>query len=271
MNNDAQSLEDLQTMFEANPQRFNVIEEPIDMELQINYLKRSKRLRKQRKKLEDVLAQLPLLYDEHTRLEEKRDLVIILAGFDQVEAFRALEAYKQVADGDMKPYIALAYQEAKIALESSLLDEKFTFISSGLGGKGTKLRFFICLFHADMQAYSAVQQKILRNELNYVFSQHQAECETIEFSGSFAKIFALMPFTAEAHTIVAQVAKECNSQHDTFISSDFILTNVKSLDDSEIERYVNARDFERTFTDFDIPDFDFDVDFDDDDDSDDDE
>ncbi|MDR2962358.1 MAG: hypothetical protein LBU90_01765 [Bacteroidales bacterium] len=264
MNTDAPSLEDLQTMFEANPQRFNVIEEPIDMDLQINYLKRSKRLRKQQHSLEDVLAKLPLLYDEHTRLEEKRDIIIVLAGFDQVEAFRALEAYKNVAQGDIKPYIALAYQESKIALESSLLGEKLTFISSGLGGKGTKLRFFICLFHVEQKPYSAVQQKILRDELSYVFSQHNAECESIEFSGSFAKISALLPFTAEAHALVGKVAQECNNQHDTFIEQDFILTNVHSLDDEEIEHYWKSRDFEDSFVDFDFSDFDFDDDDDDD-------
>lgn len=242
--NNGHSLEDLQTMFETNPQMFNIVEEPIDIDLQLSYFKRSKRLKKQVFKLEEVLAVVPQLYDEHLRVEEKRDILILLASFESVEAYRALEAFWKTAQGEVKPWAAMAYQESKMSLESSLLDEKQVLISTGLGGKGYKLRYFICFLHNEDTEYTDVQQKIIRNELSYIFQQYQSECEQVEFSGSYAKILALIPLNADVREILTKTAEECN-QYGNFISHNFMVTNVKALDDEEITDMIQTRELEQ--------------------------
>ncbi|MCL2329303.1 MAG: hypothetical protein FWC39_12430 [Bacteroidetes bacterium] len=261
------SLEDLQTMFETNPQMFNIVEEPIDIDLQLGYFKRARKLKKQARKLEDVLAMVPQLYDEHLRVEEKRDILILLASFESVEAFRALEAYWKTAQGDVRPWVAMAYQESKMSLESSLLDEKQVLISTGLGGKGYKLRYFICFLHNEDIPYTNTQQKIIQNELSYIFKDYQAECETVEFSGSYAKILALMPLAADVREILIKVAEECN-QYGNFISHNFMVTNVKALDDEEITELVQTRELEAELAEQ-LSSMGFGFDYDDDDDDDD--
>lgn len=261
--NNSHTLEDLQAMFETNPHIFNVIEEPIDIDLQLSYFKRSKRLKKQVHKLEDVLAMIPQLYDEHIRVEEKRDILILLASFDEVEAYRALEAFWKEAQGEVKPWAAMAYRESKMSLESSLLDEKQVLISTGLGGKGYKLRYFICFFHNEETEYTDVQQKIVRDEIAYIFQSYEAECESIEFSGSYAKIFALIPINVDVREVLTKTAEECN-QYGNFISHNFLVTNVKALDDDSITQIVQNREVEKELEDQ-IGNVDFEFDDDDDD------
>lgn len=272
--NKGHSLEDLQTMFETNPHMFNIIEEPIDIDLQVKYFKRSQRLKKQVHKVEDVLARVSQLYDENIRVEEKRDILILLASFNEnVEAYRALEAFWNTAQGDVRPWAAMAYRESKMSLESSLLDEKQVLISTGLGGKGYKLRYFICFLHNENIEYTDVQQKIIRDELSFIFQQYQAECEKVEFSGSYAKISGLIPFTADVREILTKVTEECN-QYGNFISTNFMVTNVKALDDEELTEFLQTREFEQELanhlsnmglSDMDLNDMDFDFDDDDDD------
>ncbi|HON52264.1 MAG TPA: hypothetical protein PLS12_03590, partial [Bacteroidales bacterium] len=96
-------LEHLQSLFGKNPEQFNIIEEQIDIQLQMSYFKRSKRLKKKKVELQDMLQKVPLLYQDDVRIEEKRDILIHLASFEQVEAFRAIEAFWKVAEGDIKP------------------------------------------------------------------------------------------------------------------------------------------------------------------------
>ncbi|HPY82843.1 MAG TPA: hypothetical protein PLU45_05740, partial [Bacteroidales bacterium] len=97
-------FEHIQKLFDTNPESFNIIEEEIDIGLQMNYLKRSKKLQKHTLKLEEVLAKVPLLQDTSVRFEEKRDLLIHLANFDEVEAFRAIESFWETAEEEIKPW-----------------------------------------------------------------------------------------------------------------------------------------------------------------------
>ncbi|MBR4115519.1 MAG: hypothetical protein IKK40_05865 [Bacteroidales bacterium] len=140
-------LDKIQKIYSDNPQGLNIIEEQIDLDIQMNYFKRSGMLKKHVFSFDEILEKLPILYDPDARLEEKRDELICLASFDNVEAFRILEKFKEESDGEIKLWAAMAYRESKMLLESSLLDEDQILISTGLGGKGTRLRYFVCLVH----------------------------------------------------------------------------------------------------------------------------
>ena len=66
----------IQKIYQKNPNRLNIIEEQIDLDIQMNYFKRSGMLKKQVVTLDEVLAKVPVLYDPDARLEEKRDILI---------------------------------------------------------------------------------------------------------------------------------------------------------------------------------------------------
>jgi len=258
-------MEHLQLLFNNNPQSFNIVEEQIDIELQMSYFKRSKRLKKKAVKLAEIIEKVPLLYLPEVRVEEKRDILIHLAAFEEVEAFRAVEAYWKVADGDVKPWASMAYRESKMLLESSLLDEKQILISTGLGGKGQKLRYFMVFINSQNNDFSETQQKVVKNELDYIFQKQEAEIESIIFDNQLIKVFSLIPIHIAVKDIVTAAVSECN-QYGNFLSDNFLITNVKELENEEIFQIIQARAEENT--DF-LDEFDDIEDYDEDDDDDD--
>lgn len=233
-------LEHLQSLFKNKPESFNIIEEQIDIELQMSYFKRSKRLKKKTMTIEEILEKVPQLYLEDVRVEEKRDIVIHLASFDEVEAFRAIEAYWKVAEGDVKPWVSMAYRESKMMIESSLLDEKQILISTGLGGKGQKLRYFMVFMNSQNNDFTETQQKVFKNELDDVFQKQNSEIESIIFDNQLIKVFTLIPIHIAVKDIITSAVRECN-QYGDFISENFLITNVKELENEEIFQIIQAQ------------------------------
>ncbi|MFO7869084.1 MAG: hypothetical protein R6U95_07280 [Bacteroidales bacterium] len=266
MNEQEKIFQQIQKLFDENPESFNIIEEEIDIDLQMEYLKRSKKLHKEKKPLETVLNQVPLLYDKETRSEEKRDILINLADFEEVEAFRAIEAFHKEAPEDMKPWAAMAYRESKMVLESSLLDEKQILISTGLGGKGYKLRFFIVLVNKKKEEYSETQQKLIETEIEYALKNADSKFESIEFENDLAKIFTLIPINISIKETIQLAIDECN-QYGNFIDENFLVTNIKKLSSEEIYQVINQKNADQELKSIDIEDSfdenDFDDDFDD--------
>ncbi len=255
-------FEQLKNLFEKQPNSFNVIEEKIDIEIQLNYFKRSKKLKKQNLSKEEALKKAPILFDSESRFEEKRDVLIHLASFEEVETFRKVEEYWKQAEGEIKPWASMAYRESKMALESSLLDEKQILISTGLGGKGFKLRFFIVLINNEATVYSESQQKLVRNEIEYIVKKAEGELETVTFENEFAKILALIPLNVNVKNTINKIVDECN-QYGNFLSENFLITNVKELELEEIYDVISTRlvedldeDIIEDFSDFDDEEFD---------------
>ncbi|MCK9562386.1 MAG: hypothetical protein M0R02_06660 [Bacteroidales bacterium] len=243
-------FEHIQKLFDTNPESFNIIEEEIDIGLQMNYLKRSKKLQKHTLKLEEVLAKVPLLQDTSVRFEEKRDLLIHLANFDEVEAFRAIESFWETAEEEIKPWASMAYRESKMLLESSLLNEKQILISTGLGGKGYKLRFFIALVHAEKENFNDTQKKLITNEVEYAVQSSQGEMESVDFENDLAKITALIPINASVKKTIKNAITECN-QYGNFLSEHFLITNIKKLESFEIYTIINQRTINQYSEEFD--------------------
>lgn len=268
MTNEDYIMNNLQRFINENPENITIIEEQISIELQMSYFKRSKRLKKRKVELQEILDKTPLLYRDDIRLEEKRDLLIHLASFDKVEAFRAIEAYWKVAEGDIKPWASMSYRESKMMLESSLLDEKHILISTGLGGKGRKLRYFMVFIHAQNNDFSDSQKKIVVNEIEEIFRKSESEIESIEFDNQLIKITSLIPLQISVHELVTKAVAECNNFGD-FISDNFLITNVKQLENEEIFQIIKQQSEELLLGNIDdLEDFD---EYDEDDDEDDDE
>jgi hypothetical protein len=60
----------------------------------------------------------------------------------------------------------LALQENRMLLQTSLLDEQQFFISTGLGGKGKKLRYYLVFINRNRnELLTKTQQKLVKDEL----------------------------------------------------------------------------------------------------------
>lgn len=219
------------------PSQLSVLEDKIDIGLQLEYFEYSRRVKKNFKS-ESALDKSDKLFDKNIDIEEKKDILAKIASLDKVEAYRIIERFHKGDPGELKNWSILALQENRMLLESRLLDENHVFISTGLGGKGEKLRYFIVIFGKEIIDFSELQKKIIRNELEISLKKHNSELEELNFSGSLATILAMIPMKVIIKKIFTEAIVECN-QYGNFLISNFIITNVKVLSFAEIRKYMD--------------------------------
>lgn len=231
----------LRELFGSTTGSFNVLQEQIDVDLQMKYFDLSRKVKK------GLIPQIVMedsgkLFLEKTERDNKKELLAQLASIEEVEAFRIIEKFYNVASDDLKEWAALAFQESRMMLESKLLDENQVLISTGLGGKGTSLRYFVVLLGRKDLDFTGTQKRIIKNEFNYILNRHKSEVEDLNFGGSLATITALVPMEEPVKAVFEEALAECNTYGD-FLKENFIITNVKELSFEEI------RDFLRNKTD----------------------
>lgn len=231
---------DIQKIFEDLPDNFNILEEQIDLEVQMQYFEHSKAL-KEKNTDTDYLAEGERLFLPDTDSDTKKEILLGLAGVDDVKAYRLIERFLQQAKSDIRSWAVLAFQENRMLLQTSLLDEKQYFISTGLGGKDKKLRYYVVFIHRDRNSLlSPGNQKLLKNELIFALNADDGEFETIDFSEGFSSSQVLLPVTSDIKQVFSNVVEECN-QYGNFLEDDMIITNVKILTRSEILEILNKQ------------------------------
>ena len=234
------SFEDIPDVFDDIPDNFNILEEQIDIEEQFEYFEISKQLREKG----EIIDVSPEIIDElkssGTSVERKKELLVSLALVPDVKVYRMLEDYLNVADKPVSNWAVLALHESRMLLQSTFLDEKQVFISTGLGGKGKKLRYCVVFISSSPdKMFKSSQQKLLKDELIFALRQGKGEFESIDFSPGFASSLLLLPLKANLKEIFSAVVDECN-QLGNFLAEDIILTNVKVLSRSEIMDYIES-------------------------------
>lgn len=239
-----QSMEDdniykrLQEAISSLPENFSVLEEQVDVELQLEYFNYSRDLKH---KLSDniIREHQANLFDPTISVEEKKNLLVLLASQDKVESFRAIEKYAKNPDTELRAWSILALQESRMVIQSSLMDEQQVYISTGLGGKGQKLRYFTAFIGNDgLIEYSEVQKKVIKTELEMTIKNVDGILEEIGFFENLAFAVLLLPVKSDIQTIFSDVINECNLYGD-FVRQDIIITNVKRMSFDEIKNFIN--------------------------------
>jgi hypothetical protein len=231
----------IQEMLGSLQGNYNILEEQIDIDVQVEYFESSKEIKKTFNS-KDALETKNDLFISEKSIEEKKLLLSRLASIDNVEAYRVLEKYRENPDPELKDWATLAMLESRMLLESSFLDENQVFISTGMGGKGNKLRYFVVFLAKPEKILTEFCQKIMRSEMEYAFKNYGAEIEEINFSESFATVKTVIPINIQLNEIFEDAVSECN-QFGDFLEMNFIVTNVKELSFQEIEQVIETSKF----------------------------
>jgi hypothetical protein len=125
-------------------------------------------------------------------------------------------------------------------MESGLLGENQIFISTGLGGKDHKLRYFVVLISRQRKKLTPTQKKVIRNEFEFVLKKYEAVTEEIRFSDYLATILLLLPIHHSLKAVFEEAINECNRYGD-FLRDHFIVTNVRTLSFREIKDYIEQK------------------------------
>ncbi|MBA7517656.1 hypothetical protein ES705_09710 [subsurface metagenome] len=226
----------LSEYLDVGTEGINILEEQIDSVTQSEYFECSNKSNNQRSQ-EEIIRDKDLIFDKTIPIDHKKNILVQLASINSVEAYRAIEKYLYESNNNLYGWTYLALQESRLLLESKFLDENKVLITTGLGGKGNKLRYFIVFFTGDWSSISLVQQRIIKSELDFAFSRSGAEIEDIIFEDSFASILTIIPIHVPVQQLFDKVIKECN-EFGSFLFNDYIITNVRVLSIEEIRELL---------------------------------
>jgi len=238
-----ENLKKIQDAINSLPDNFSILEEQIDVELQMEYFEFTKD-KTNNQPIDNFEEAEEKLYFSQTTEEEIKQLLVRLAAHDNVECFRIIERYKNQAAGMLRNWAILAIQESRMILQSSLLDEQQVFISTGLGGKGQNIRYFITLLSRNPDTeFTETQKRMITDEFSYFLSKSEGELEEMKFIDGFALGLFLFPLKKNLQDIFKSFIDECN-QYGNFLKEDVIITNVKQLTVDEIKEFLNQQDEE---------------------------
>ena len=108
-----------------------------------------------------------------------------------------LEDYVQHPDEDVSNWAYMALMESRISLESELSDEKQIYISTGLGGKGEKLRFYVLMLSRDRKPFREYQRKVIEREFAYFLPKADCEIERLTIGEQYVELVFLIPVRAD--------------------------------------------------------------------------
>lgn len=224
---------------------FHILEQPVPIEEQIHYFKYSDKLRGDKNKL-DLSNMSPshileMLNDDEIDETQKKSILSTLAISQDIQNYRVLEEYAKNPSPEVYNWTLLALMESRITLETELSEEKQIFISSGLGGKSEKMRFYILILSKRAIDFEPYQKSVVHDEGTYVLEKANCEIERMNFGDKYIELVVLMPIGADVKEIVSKVIDSCN-EFGNFISDSFTLTNVKIFKKTEIENIIRKHE-----------------------------
>ena len=232
-------LEKINQMFGKNAAVFNILQEQVDIAVQMEYFEKAQELEKNLTN-EEIIARREDIFNEEISIEERKGFLIQLAKTGDVLAYCTIEKLACLLDNPLTTWGKLALNDCRIRLESSLLDESQVYISTGLGGKGSKLRYFVVLQSEDSQIVE-FQQKLIKNEFEFSLNKHKSEIEEISFEDNLAIMIVLVPMNESLRGMLLEALKECNSLGSNLLH-DLIVTNVKTMTFDEVKKVLNRID-----------------------------
>lgn len=216
----------------------NVLEEKIDSSTQYEYFESSRNFNSIRTE-QEIIENKDTLFDDASPLEAKKNILLELASLKNIEAYRTIENYLNRAEIKLYDWACLALQESRLQLESHLLDESKVLITTGLGGKGFHLRYFVVLFTPNGKSLDLIQKRIIEKELKFFLEKSNSVLEDIVFDGGFTSILSMIPLNVSPKPIFKNVISECNV-FGNFLFNDFIITNMKALNTEDIRELLTV-------------------------------
>jgi len=228
----------IREIFGHIPENLSVLQEQIDIDLQMEYYECAKNSRMELSANQIETHKLDL-YSDSKSITEKKEILVQLAAQDNIQLFRFIQKFGNSCDVELKDWAVLALQESRMLLETKLLDQNHVFISTGLGGKGSLLRYFIVLLSRKRTAFNDTQKKIIHGEFEFLLNKNESELESIAFYDKFVTMVVLIPLHITIKEFFKEGIDECN-QYGNFLRSNFLVTNVKQLSPEEINEFLRT-------------------------------
>jgi hypothetical protein len=232
MKNDSDNaFKSLQQSLERLKGRLHFLETNVPVDKQMEYFRYSENIRNDTSP-NSIEEQIEVLHSPEASPKELKYALAYLAVSGDIKAYRTIESYSKEHKDD---WTAMSFVQAKIAIESELSDEKMIFISTGLGGKGDKLRFSAFFKANHLRSFSNYQRELIEKEMAYAIKQHGGEIEEVKIAENYFTLLFLLNIDVNIKILLENAINECN-QYGNFINKSFIVTNVKLFSEEDILR-----------------------------------
>ena len=240
-------FEKFQKLLRDSDGEFRILEHQVPIETQMEYFLYSGRLRELLPDDADMAFDqfASVLFDSTAKIDQKKTILSALAVSKEVKAFRMLQEYVQKADKELIDWAHMALMESRVMLESELTDEKQIYISSGLGGKGNKMRFYILLLSAKGKQFVDYQKQVIEREFAFALQKDDCEIEELSIKTNYVELSILAPIQKNIKRYIKNIVSECN-QYGDFIANTITITNVKKLAENEIAQIIKKHEDFRT-------------------------
>jgi len=238
MKNDRNALKDLQHSLGTLKGNLHVLETNVSVEKQMEYFRFSEAIKNDFFDNHSLEYQMNILNSTESSLPEIKYALTFLAISGNVKAYRAIEAYHELNPDD---WATMALMQARITLESEFSDEKQIFISTGLGGKGDRLRFYAFFKSQERKIFSDYQKKLIEKEIPFSIQNYHGILEEIHIRDNYFTLLFLIHIQVDIKTMLEDAINECN-QYGNFINKGFIITNVKMFSEDEIRSELMRRE-----------------------------
>ncbi|HLN73648.1 MAG: hypothetical protein ACM3O8_00195 [Methylococcaceae bacterium] len=229
--------DDIRKFSESMSIKYDILEEGIDIETQMEYLEYSHSFDLGELTEEQTLGLGNMLFDARIKAEGKKKALGLLAHLGTVTAFRQIEKYYNHPENEVKKWTALALQECKMFLESSLTDENWCIISSGLGGTDGKLRNYFLVLPLTDQQFTPIQHRIIEDEFHLIAKDLKCTIENVDCSDIYVGITVLIPVDVAIGIFIEKGIIKCNELGD-FVFEYYYVTNTDIPDRQEITEII---------------------------------
>lgn len=222
---------------------FNILEEEVDMKVQKEYFSLIKSLTTNTDEYQEIckkyIEEINELFTQNISDDVKKSMLTILATIDDITIYRAIENFSK-QDTPLKKWATISLQQSRMLIQSTLLDDPGVFISTGLGGQGTLLRYFCVFLNRKEIPLEGFQQKILKDETEAVITKEHGLIEQIDFLNKYTTMSILLPLNVDLEELFINLIDECN-EYGNFLDKSMIVTNVKKLSDKEIRDILTKK------------------------------
>jgi len=233
MNNQEEMLKKMREIALMKPENIRIIEASVDSEIQLEFFETLQRVFNSKNLPTEPQKLYSELNDLNTTPEKKKNILIELVALGEVESYRMIEGYLKNPDPELRSWAYLAYQQARMLLESNLLNESKIYIASGLGGRDHRLRY-IFAFCARNKSLNKNQQNIIEGEIKYFLTKNDGIVEQLSFKKAFSICTALVAIHVNIVEMMQDMITEIN-QYGNFLKENIFLTNEKRISEVDLE------------------------------------
>jgi hypothetical protein len=215
----------------------DIIESPIDPAVQKEYQDLSDSIDFGKVNYVEILAEADKLFVRSVAIEEKKRTLILLAHLRTIESAKILEKYLKNSEGILKDWAALSLKECRMFVENVFLSDGGGFISTGLGGKGNKLRYYFIVSKRQGRPLTGVQEEAVQEAFKASSDEYRSEIEGITSGSNYVMIGILIPMDIAVGVVIEEGIRRCNRTEE-FLLNEYYVTNVKKPTEEEISRYL---------------------------------